>query len=91
MPDDDPKLSIMSDEELEASLHPEGPAADASADDKTYEGPEHRTGDERRTGPRDRREMVRFEPDKERADRRSGKDRRKANNKPEDIWNKRDF
>jgi hypothetical protein len=41
----------------------------------TYRGPERRKNVERRTGS-DRREMIRFEPDKE--DRRSGKDRRKA-------------
>ena len=90
MPADEPKLSIMSDEELEASLQPETPDSDPKTEE-TYEGPEKRSGEERRTGPRDRREMVRFEPEKERADRRSGKDRRKANNKPKDIWDKRDF
>ncbi|KGQ18662.1 hypothetical protein LF41_692 [Lysobacter dokdonensis DS-58] len=42
---------------------------------KAYRGPDRRKNAERRkTG--DRREMIRFEPDKE--DRRSGKDRRKA-------------
>ena len=39
-----------------------------------YRGPERRINVERRQG-HDRREMIRFEPDKE--DRRSGKDRRK--------------
>lgn len=39
-----------------------------------YLGPERRMNVERRQG-HDRREMIRFEPDKE--DRRSGKDRRK--------------
>ena len=39
-----------------------------------YLGPERRINVERRQG-HDRREMIRFEPDKE--DRRSGKDRRK--------------
>jgi hypothetical protein len=42
---------------------------------KEYRGPERRKNVERRQGE-DRREMIRFEPDKE--DRRSGKDRRKA-------------
>ncbi|MEJ2646467.1 MAG: hypothetical protein P8180_16430 [Gammaproteobacteria bacterium] len=90
MSEDEPKLSIMSEEELEASLQPETPDANTEAAEP-YEGPEQRSGEERRVGPRDRREMVRFEPEKERADRRSGKDRRKANNKPKDIWDKRDF
>ena len=42
---------------------------------KAYRGPERRKNVERRKGE-DRREMIRFEPDKD--DRRSGKDRRKA-------------
>lgn len=49
-----------------------------------YTGPERRKG-ERRSG-KDRREMVRFEPEKE--PRRSGKDRRKTH---QDIWERRDF
>lgn len=54
-------------------------------DDKPYDGPERRTRvQERRTG-RERREMVRFEPEKE--NRRSGQDRRKASR---DIWKQRD-
>ena len=43
-------------------------------DDLHYVGPERRKNVERRQG-HDRREMIRFELDKE--DRRSGKDRRK--------------
>lgn len=50
----------------------------------TYSGPERRKG-QRRSG-KDRREMVRFEPEK--TPRRSGKDRRVSN---QDIWEKRDF
>jgi len=41
--------------------------------EQPHKGPEHRKG-ERRQG-NDRREMIRFEPEKD--DRRSGKDRRK--------------
>jgi hypothetical protein len=55
------------------------------SDDK--EQPPH-AGSERRRGPRrkknERREMVRFEPDK--TPRRSGKDRRKS----KDLWKDRD-
>ncbi|HKK14389.1 MAG TPA: hypothetical protein VKA14_06970 [Gammaproteobacteria bacterium] len=83
------ELSIMSDEELEASLEPEAPAAPEKQE--PYKGPEQRSGQERRIGPKDRREMVRFEPEKPKADRRSGKDRRRLNNPAEDIWDKRDF
>lgn len=50
-------------------------------DDENYPGPEHRVV-QRRSG-HDRREMVRFELDKE--DRRSGKDRRK----PKSVWDDR--
>jgi len=50
------------------------------ADDKEpYNGPERRSGKERRQN-HDRREMIRFEPDK--GDRRSGKDRRKMKS----VW-----
>jgi len=45
-----------------------------TGDGMKYVGPERRKNMERRQG-HDRREMIRFEPDKE--DRRSGKDRRK--------------
>ncbi len=47
-----------------------------------YSGPERRKG-ERRTGALDRRELIRFEPDK--APRRSGHDRRG----PRSVWDKR--
>ena len=49
---------------------------DHGGDFQAYRGPDRRktVGDRRKTA--DRREMIRFEPDKE--DRRSGKDRRKA-------------
>lgn len=52
--------------------------------ERIYRGPERRRG-ERRSG-HDRREMIRFEPDKE--DRRRGEDRREANR---DIWHRRDL
>jgi hypothetical protein len=55
-----------------------------SDNDKPYTGPERRR-EQRRKNP-DRREMVRFEPDK--TPRRSGKDRRKT---PGDLWERRDF
>ncbi|EHQ53092.1 hypothetical protein ECTPHS_10406 [Ectothiorhodospira sp. PHS-1] len=51
---------------------------------KPYTGPERRKG-ERRKLP-DRREMIRFELEKE--PRRSGKDRRKSR---QDLWARRDF
>jgi len=51
-----------------------------SGDGLKYMGPERRKNVERRQS-QDRREMIRFEPDKE--DRRSGKDRRK-----QDGWGK---
>ena len=51
-----------------------------TGDGMKYVGPERRKNMERRQG-HDRREMIRFEPDKE--DRRSGKDRRK-----QDGWGK---
>lgn len=41
---------------------------------KPYQGPERRSGKDRRKGD-ERREEIRYEPEKE--DRRSGKDRRK--------------
>lgn len=56
----------------------------SSDSDKPYAGPERRKGERRKN--QDRRDMVRWEPDKE--DRRSGKDRRKVN---QDIWNRRDL
>ena len=52
--------------------------------DSQYTGKNRRRG-ERRSG-HDRREMIRFEPDKE--DRRSHEDRRESN---QDIWKRRDF
>ena len=45
-----------------------------------YYGPERRRGEERRVG-HDRRDLIRFEPQKD--DRRSGKDRRR-----QDGWGK---
>jgi hypothetical protein len=95
MSDDDLELKILSDDELEASLQGEEETASHNPQQQeteaaTYEGPERRSGKERRLKG-DRREMLRFEPDKEQADRRSGKDRRKANQKPEDLWHFRDF
>jgi hypothetical protein len=57
---------------------------DTPTDDTTYTGPERRKG-ERRSG-KDRREMLRFEPEKN--PRRSGKDRRAGK---QDLWDKRDF
>jgi hypothetical protein len=49
---------------------------DPKKEAEAYRGPERRKSGERRQG-HDRREMIRFELDKE--DRRSGKDRRKQN------------
>lgn len=57
---------------------------DKDPEDKTYKGPERRHG-ERRSG-HDRRELIRFEPDKE--DRRSHIDRRESKR---DIWKDRDL
>lgn len=57
---------------------------DTPGNGTTYTGPERRKS-QRRTG-KDRREMVRFELEKD--PRRSGKDRR-VNDK--DIWERRDF
>jgi len=93
MSDDDFELKILSNEELEASLElsePEPAATEEQQLEDEYDGPELRSGKERRIA-RDRRDMVRFEPDKEKPDRRSGKDRRKENQKPEDLWHFRDF
>jgi hypothetical protein len=93
MSDDDLELKILSNEELEANLEqgePEPVDAEQQAETEEYDGPEQRSGKERRI-TRDRRDMVRFEPDKEKPDRRSGKDRRKENQKPEDLWHFRDF
>jgi hypothetical protein len=50
-----------------------------------YDGPEQRSGRERRI-TWDRRYRVRFEPNKDNKNRRSGKDRRKENQKPEGHW-----
>lgn len=92
MSDDDLELKILSDEELEASLQHEAPAPDSTEPQEAapYEGPERRSDKERRLKG-DRRNMLRFEPDREQADRRSSKDRRKSNQKPEDLWHFRDF
>lgn len=49
------------------------------SDEEQYKGPERRSGKERRCG-HDRRTLIRFEPGK--ADRRSGKDRRKMKS----VW-----
>jgi hypothetical protein len=89
MSDDELELSIMSNDELEASLKPEeeGP----QGFEEVYTGPERRSGRERRVGPKDRRDLVRFDPENAKADRRSGVDRRKENRKPEDKWDDRDF
>jgi len=46
---------------------------------ETHSGPERRKTQRRQQG--DRRKLIRFEPDKD--PRRSGKDRRRAN---QDIW-----
>lgn len=53
-------------------------------DEKPYNGPERRKEQRRKSA--DRRDEIRFEPDKE--PRRSGKDRRKNQ---QDIWDRRDF
>lgn len=91
MATDDFNFSLMSDEELETSLQRDKPPAAHQAQ-LPYTGPEHRcSGSERRQGLRDRREMVRFEPGKILADRRSVMDRRKANNALKDLWPTRDF
>jgi len=92
MSDDDLELEVLSDEELEASLRHDEPASPTPPQQKAapYEGPEHRSGNERRLKG-DRRDMLRFEPDREQADRRSGIDRRESNQKPEDLWHFRDF
>jgi hypothetical protein len=54
-----------------------------SDNSETYKGPERRRNQRRKLN--DRREMVRFEPDK--TPRRSGKDRRSD----KDLWRHRDF
>lgn len=54
-----------------------------SDENKPYSGPERRKGERRKK--RDRRDMIRFELDKEL--RRSKKDRRKKN---KDLWDGRD-
>ena len=56
-----------------------------SEEKDTYEGPERRTGKDRRVST-DRRDMIRFEPDKD--DRRKQKERRK---KDVDMWERRDI
>ncbi len=71
----------------EASKRPGAPDQGLEIGVKTidvpgYSGPERRKG-ERRVGALDRRELIRFEPDK--APRRSGFDRRG----PKSVWDKR--
>lgn len=83
------ELKLMSDEELEASLQPEGVRPEEKAF-ASYQGKERRSGGDRRDGPADRRAMVRYEPEKGQTDRRSGKDRRK-NTQADDLWERRDF
>lgn len=56
----------------------------AQDEPKRYAGPERRR--EQRRKLTDRREMVRFEPDK--VPRRSSTDRRRVN---QDLWHHRDF
>jgi len=90
MSDDDFELSIMSDDELDAELHPEKQLKDVERP-KPYKGPNRRSGKDRRVGPKDRRNEIRFDPANALADRRSGKDRRKVNNEPEDMWDHRDI
>lgn len=88
MLDDDLDLKSLSNKKLEGSSeHGESDSAFAaeSQQDVSYEGPEKRSGKERRV-TWDRRFMVRFEPNKEKHNRRSGKDRRKENQKPEGHW-----
>ena len=70
-----------------ASENPAAPRQELEIGVKTidvpgYSGPERRKG-ERRVGALDRRELIRFEPDK--APRRSGCDRRG----PKSVWDKR--
>lgn len=69
----DGDLKIM---DLDADDHPtDGPANfDVPEKEQPYTGPERRRGERRKSG--DRRQDIRFEKDK--PDRRSGKDRRKG-------------
>lgn len=54
-----------------------------SSEDEPYSGPERRKTQRRKSV--DRRESVRFEPDKD--PRRTGKDRRSSK---QDLWDRRD-
>lgn len=88
MLDSDPEFKIISITRKKIRpglvvLKPENPSQPQPED--SYDGPEKRSGNERRT-TWDRRYMVRFEPNKENKNRRSGKDRRKENQKPEGHW-----
>ena len=55
------------------------------SDENEYTGPERRKGERRKQ--KDRRELMRFEPNKD--PRRSGKDRRKSQGS-QDVWEGRD-
>ena len=72
----------MSAEELSEET-PEGSPEESSGEER-YTGPERRKGQRREIV--DRRETVRFEPEK--TPRRSGKDRRRSR---QDLWEKRDI
>ena len=56
-----------------------------SEESEDYTGPERRSGKDRRVN-QDRRDMIRFEPDKD--DRRKHKERRKSS---QDTWERRDI
>lgn len=58
-------------------------SSEESSEDEPYTGPERRKAQRRKSV--DRRESVRFEPEKD--PRRSGKDRRSSK---QDLWDKRD-
>jgi hypothetical protein len=90
MADKDKELTLLSDAELEARLKTTPASKQSAAEEKPYTGPERRRGGDRRKGNNDRRAMLRFEPDKDKADRRDANDRRKANRKPSDVWKNRD-
>lgn len=88
--DKDSSFKLVSNDEYDASLQSQ--TTGAQLEDKPYAGPERRkSSGERRNGPRDRRDMLRFEAGNKGADRRKGKDRRKGNNKPDDMWKQRDI
>jgi hypothetical protein len=88
MLEDDLDLKILSDKKQEDRTghgEPEPAVGTEQPLDVEYEGPERRSGYDRRV-TWDRRYRVRFEPIKEKPSRRCGKDRRKANQKPEGHW-----